>query len=192
MACWAPCAEFGPFKFAGLAGVVFDIAGCGAICTAMCACNVAIPGVCYARDTTFASASSLVSGIRYVQDLRVGEPVWTLLNGELTATNVTQAMEILGSVAAVRLSLQSSGSSTTAESTELVVTENHGLLLAGQIHKPLEAKHVQVGDAMLGSYGRVWSVTSVQFITLDSRFMVQTATKTVLASGVLTTTSCLH
>ena len=44
-ACFGVCAEFGPWFFAKLAGVTFDIQGCGAICTALCASEaIAIPG----------------------------------------------------------------------------------------------------------------------------------------------------
>jgi hypothetical protein len=40
-----------PGKFAALAGVVFDIMGCGAMCGALCALPAAaLPGLCFSGE----------------------------------------------------------------------------------------------------------------------------------------------
>jgi hypothetical protein len=76
MACWTPCSTYGPGKFAGIAGVIFDIAGCGAICGAMCANCIAIPGVCFSENTTLIKNDG-TQKVTNISDIKEGDLVLT-------------------------------------------------------------------------------------------------------------------
>jgi len=185
--CFSVCAMMGPGKFAALVGVVFDIMGCGAMCGPVCAMGLAIPGVCFSSSTTFLAPSfHQVTAA----EITKGDVLMTLIDGELIQTPVINTITFNGPFDFVKIDLLNTYTNST---TTLTVTEEHGLLVFDNgEQKPIQAKHVVIGHEMVGVNHTKWKTQSIEKMKLPSMYSIQTATGTVVASGILTTTSCLH
>jgi len=185
MACFTACATMGPGKFAAFVGIVFDIAGCAAMCGPVCAMALPIPGVCFAPTTTFLDVS-----LREVNAalIKKGDIVYTLTEGRMIQTTVNLTMKIEGEFDFVKIHLNNLELNRT---TSLMVTGEHGVIVFEKDQqKTIQAKNVSLGNEMIGFEHRKWRVQEIEKLMLMTRHVIQTETGTVLASGILATTSC--
>jgi len=186
-ACFNACATMGASKFAEVVGIFFDITGCSAMCGPVCSLNLPIPGVCFAETTTFLNESFQEVN---AASIKKGDVIYSLSEGRKIPTTVTNALKIEGGFDFVSIRLINTETNLT---TTLTVTEEHGLIVFNnnQSHT-IQAKNIVSGNEMIGFDQRKWKIQEIKQLKLPTEYIIQTETGTALASGILTTTSCLH
>lgn len=187
-ACFSACAMMGPGKFAAVVGIVFDIAGCAAMCGPVCACALPIPGICFSHNSTFLNDRNETL---LVSKLKVGDHIMTMTQGALSSTQIVNISAIEGIFEFLNFHLVNSFDSTQINS--LTVTDDHEVIVvAGSSENHIPAKLARTGQYMMGIDKKLWKVVTINRIEMPGMYILDTTAKTALSSELLTGTSCMH
>jgi hypothetical protein len=118
-----------------------------------------------------------------------GDFVRTLVNGEAKWTKVLKNTHVDGAFDFLRIEAQSNDGPTKFV---LTVTPSHGIINA--INESIltidSASNAVVGDKLLGVEGRTLSITRVEPIVAQGKYILETESTTAIADGVFVSTVC--
>jgi hypothetical protein len=144
---------------------------------------------CFSERTNVTVLKDGVSNRKNIADVKKGDIVATLKDGTAGWTTVSRNLKTEGEVEFLQITTRSL---KTGNYNEIEVTPQHGLVLSN-VHNTLtidSAKHIEIGDHLLGVNNEVLVVVDISTHTMNAKHTLETSDGTVFASDLFTTTLC--
>ena len=128
------------------------------------------------------------STYKTVAEVKIGDTVRTMQNGELKWTEVLRNIKSQGQFEFIKISTKNNENAIR----DIEVTPEHGMIFVNKkgALTTNSAAHVQEGDVMTDLQGNNVSVVAVHHTVLNTKYTLETFDGTVLASGIFITTLC--
>ncbi|WP_440652057.1 Hint domain-containing protein [Cysteiniphilum sp. 19S12-1] len=158
---------------------------CAETCPANCTWAAAL---CFSPDTQIIVLEDGQQINKHIDQVKVNDLVKTLHGGQTAWTRVTKNDRYDGTTELVEITLQDPKSDNQPH-IKLKVTPLHGVVLMNDQIRTIDiAKNTVIGDKMECLDGKVLQVIGVDKSISNAEYTFETASGTVLASGVLVST----